>query len=780
MDFDFSSFGLEEPNGSSIDIPPWEVDEASPAQERAQLEVYRKADKFKKLSLLSGSSIKGSVEEEVIARYGSEGLMRLKLAKFLLGKLGYRQSSDVLLMLACTKPAKVVIATAGAGKTTSLQFDIIISKMIDMVNKRNELVPMLIEGTSVTVPRVLYLNYNRHNKGPIVQKHVQMCSNVNAVIAEKVDNSIESETVHALCRKWLLAAIADETVEVPVKAVDLISEDTKTEVWKSLILPRWKKFYGDEPCRASVELMDELHNFKTESMLEWDAFFETAKFVDSGLEPEFVQSCLKKYESMKRSMGLMDFIDYLVVFLDVLKKNPEFRARLQERYKLIIADENQDFTALMNELLLQLYNPATNRLIVVGDPDQVIYAFKGVSPVNVVDLVERLEDVETLGLDTNYRCPDNIIEAAKNILDLNVLRFDKPLHGVRTGGNIIKVPMESKTAQPQLIISTLQKQIGPDNYKNTVLSYRNNKTAVILGEELYYAGIPFKVIDSNRPFNNKYFRHIYSALSALFKQNNMSANKELFRFLPVSKQDWITILELNEERRHIHIDDLQMPVNSPNGLREAFAILREISHCVADRKCSEYVHPLFTLYHKYYFDFLLHRLDPEDPAVELMVLQMERTELFFQRPYTFKYMADELQERNVDNPRGVTMSTFHGLKGLEFDYVLAADFDESIFPNWENIDVRYSANTAIEERESENRLAYVLVTRTIKTLFLFYLESDPSVYVKILCGDGSMNKGVSTQGEKADVLDVASIGSTSKSVASKMDFIIRMTGGRQG
>ena len=159
--------------------------------------------------------------------------------------------------------------------------------------------------------------------------------------------------------------------------------------------------------------------------------------------------------------------------VEVLKEHEDFRKKLQEQYSIIVADENQDFTKLMNELLIQLYAPGVNRLIVVGDPDQTIYAFKGVSPDNIVDLYARLDDVVLLGLDINYRCPDRIVDAAKAILDLNILRFKKPIETIKTGGNIFTHPVPNGERQDVAVLQLL-KRIPESEYGSTVITYRNN------------------------------------------------------------------------------------------------------------------------------------------------------------------------------------------------------------------------------------------------------------------------------------------------------------------
>ena len=766
-----------------LSIPPWEepstgssLVEATGFDSKATtepLEIYRKAANFNKLSLVSGNTIGCSVDEYVKKNYGKEGMRRLAVARHLLKALGFVPHDDVLLMLACTKKARSIIATAGAGKTTSLQLDLIVSKMLDTVLHCYNLDPVRVEGTDVEFPSILYLNYNKHNVQPIFEKHRSLCALANSAMQETIRDDIESSTVHAFCHRWLQAFSFDVDVP-PLKVID---NDKKRDVWNAVAAPRWKKFYEEEEMTVSWETLEELYTFKVESMLDWDQFFMTSKFIDTELYPEFVQACIKKYDSLKKSMKLMDFTDYLLLTIEILKNNEELRLKVQQRYKIIVADENQDFTALMNELLLQLYNPEYNRLIVVGDPDQTIYAFKGVSPDNVVGLVDRLEDVELLGLDTNYRCPDKIVDCAKAILDMNVLRFKKPIETVKTGGKVVMHPLASKGAQANEVLRIL-KSNGPIAYDHTVITYRNNNSSIIIGEELYYANIPFSVLDDRRPFQNMVFKHIQTALEALKVKDDADLNKTLYRFLPLSKEAWGQIVTANAKKRRHHLDDYVLPNELPKGTMKALEILRYISTIIDKAPCSDYVNTLLYLYQLYYYEFLMRNPNPSIGDEDYYALMFDRSKKFWTRPYTYDYMCQELLERNVDRPNAVTLSTFHGLKGLEFDYVIAVDFNDNIFPNFFGIEQRYPLNTAMEEKESENRLCYVLVTRAVKELHLLYMENNPSVYTSVISAAYAGTSAERAE-EATETVNLGTISMPSDANNAKLSFIQRLTGNRR-
>ena len=82
----------------------------------------------------------------------------------------------------------------------------------------------------------------------------------------------------------------------------------------------------------------------------------------------------------------------------------------------------------------------------------------------------------------------------------------------------------------------------------------------------------------------------------------------------------------------------------------------------------------------------------------------------------------------------------------------------------------------MEEKESENRLCYVLVTRAIKEFHMFYQATDPSVYVGVLA---QLDNPKATNIEaKQDELSLGSVVGVSSN-DSKMSFVQRLLSDRR-
>lgn len=729
--------------------------------------LQQRIDKFKQKIILSGNNFSQSELLSYIKKhYGKEGMQRYNIAKFVMEKHKLNASNDMLLALSCNKKSKIILATAGAGKTTMLQLDIEISKIIDIASGVNNLQSEIIPEVNIRLPRILYFNYNKHNTKPISNKHTTMVHHINQYITPKIDDDIESVTVHAFCKRWL-------TVYKDLLGIDkieILKEEDKAKVWESIIIPRWKKYYGDgEPVQST--LLNDLYLFKESAMLNWDAFFETSKFIDAELKPEFTKACIEKYIAIKKAMRLMDFVDFIKEMIFLLKNNEEVRNAICNRYRLIIADEAQDFTALMNDLLLAMQNPNT-KIIAVGDTDQTIYSFQGASPDTILSLSELLEDCDVLGLDTNYRCPKNIIEAAKSILSHNVLRFNKNIVGVKENGKI-NLKSYSDDFEKITLLKKLLSNMSEQELNNTVISYRNNDSSIVVAEELFYADIPFTIAEGQRPFTNDIFKKLLNILQALYLKDDAVYLKFLWQVLPISKTLWLKILEDNARKRIGHIEDLKFDdYNLPTSFLDVFHSLIGISCKMESTPLCCYIDTIVRYFHLYYFDFVYSDRSNFTQKTGKEELFLERAVKFFNRDILFKNALMDIARARTNVSAGVMLSTIHALKGLEFNNVIAIDMNETIFPNYTKIEQLYPANTALEEKESENRLCYVLLTRAKETLTILYQNTDPSVFLQMIKGTIDTNKQ-EVASKETPVLTLNGVGN---SLQSKMAFINRMLG----
>lgn len=76
------------------------------------------------------------------------------------------------------------------------------------------------------------------------------------------------------------------------------------------------------------------------------------------------------------------------------------------KFEMVLVDEAQDLSPLNHEMLRLC---ASGRLVVVGDPRQAIYAFRGADSSSMSNIRALREDWIELPLNTTFRCPQSVV-----------------------------------------------------------------------------------------------------------------------------------------------------------------------------------------------------------------------------------------------------------------------------------------------------------------------------------------------------------------------------------
>ena len=105
---------------------------------------------------------------------------------------------------------------------------------------------------------------------------------------------------------------------------------------------------------------------------------------------EVAAESLEAYETYKRELGLIDFIDQEVRALRLLQDSPRVRESIASRFRLLAVDEFQDTSPVQLALFLEL-SQLIEEKIWVGDPKQAIYGFRDADPRLMQDIIAALE-----------------------------------------------------------------------------------------------------------------------------------------------------------------------------------------------------------------------------------------------------------------------------------------------------------------------------------------------------------------------------------------------------
>ena len=115
-------------------------------------------------------------------------------------------------------------------------------------------------------------------------------------------------------------------------------------------------------------------------------------------------------------MAVMTYDDLLTRLDDTLK-GPGGEAaakRLRERYRVVLVDEFQDTDPVQWDIMLRAFGDGDTTLVLIGDPKQAIYAFRGADVYAYLEAANRADKRATL--EVNWRSDQGLIDAYDALL----------------------------------------------------------------------------------------------------------------------------------------------------------------------------------------------------------------------------------------------------------------------------------------------------------------------------------------------------------------------------
>jgi DNA helicase-2/ATP-dependent DNA helicase PcrA len=126
-----------------------------------------------------------------------------------------------------------------------------------------------------------------------------------------------------------------------------------------------------------------------------------------------IATLAERYSEHKKLHHILDFDD-LLIFFSAMANDPQAGPVLRRRFRYVMIDEVQDCNALQVEICHGLGADGGN-ILVVGDPSQAIYGFRGSSPSIMFGFQDTWPTLATYLIETNYRSTPEIVEMAGRV-----------------------------------------------------------------------------------------------------------------------------------------------------------------------------------------------------------------------------------------------------------------------------------------------------------------------------------------------------------------------------
>lgn len=687
--------------------------------------------------------------------------VRLNYVKMLYDVLGYELSPDVALAFVSEPTAELVLSTAGGGKTTWSQIKAIAQKCLR--KSKNQPTKKIIGD------KILCLVYNTHNVSDMANKHARMVNRLMSAGVEglHIDSRINACTMHSFCefiRKQFLAKLNYVGCQLAeeAEAVNLMQ--------RALKIACKKRTVADTEINATK--LHALYVMCKETLKEVDQLQQTDLFSDLDLDLEFIYLAFEQYDAIKARSKRYEFVDMLYNVMELLKADKKALQFVQKYYDYVIADEVQDFTPLMWELLRLFVSDGTP-LTCIGDEDQNLYSFRGANLYDTLEFKKRFPGGKIYTLSENRRCPETILNEAKRVIGDNSLRFKKNIIGKKQGGSIQLIPYNTVEGQVIQLLREIKK-ISVDDRNKTVVCYRNIEASRLISEMLAEEGVDFRCIKAVLPYSFELYKHVTGVLNALEMPCDRQCFSVLWKVLPCKKSEFLQAIGYNANMGKFITADSKKHFGEYNygnlmgyrGFADAMEVLIKVSSIIETAPMTKIFPLIYEMLCKYFWEY--KRRNIEDSTIcdifEKRVKEKFTVEKTYGQVYREMQSTIGIVKGNSNSGVGVALSTFHSLKGLEFKHVFATFMDNDIFPNYPLIEYKgYDKEVEISLKEAETRLWYVAVTRSLDTLTIFYNRDNPSKYVADymdVCNQNGFVKNpvvpeanVSTESETAEIVE---------------------------
>ena len=444
----------------------------------------------------------------------------------------------------------------------------------------------------------------------------------------------------------------------------------------------------------------------------------------------------REYQQYLLACNSMDFDDLIMLPVRLFREYPDVLNAWQEKIRYLLIDEYQDTNTSQYEMVKSLC-AMRQKLTVVGDDDQSIYAWRGARPENLQRLQQDFPTLAVIKLEQNYRSSSRILGAANQLIANNPHLYDKQLWSASGSGDMIRV-LPCKNADDeasQVAVDILSKRFQENiPLRQFAILYRSNFQSRNYEKALRDHSIPYQVTGASAFFERREIKDIMAYLRLL---TNPDDDQALLRIINVPRREIgaTSIRNLAEyaSRRHRSLDAAMRELGALESLnRRASLRIQSFAGLVSELRGEAGETDAVTLCRT-----LLRRIDypawldesstsprQAEQAMEnidelvswIGNLQKERDDKSLQAIITHLSLMSILENSEDETAAdAVQLMTLHAAKGLEFDHVYLAGFEEDSLPHHQS--------QHQEGLEEERRLAYVGITRAGRNLTLSYAKT---------------------------------------------------------
>lgn len=488
------------------------------------------------------------------------------------------------------------------------------------------------------------------------------------------------------------------------------------------------------------------------------------------------------YEAYSEKMiknSLIDFSDMINFVLNEFDKDISFLTEVSNKYKYFLVDEYQDTNQLQNSIIFNLVDANKEKnVFVVGDDDQIIYGFQGARIDTIENFLNKYPETKVICLEENNRSTQSILDFSYAVISQDEKRLEN--NAKFKSKNISKKLIAKNSEITKLdkkvrllhfgealqetnhIVDEIKSLVDSDNCpKNDEGEKDLSKIAIIskkraelqtYAEMLKGKNIPIQIDEGRSIFSIRASILIYFYLKAM--TNNIFADDKLFGLLlaepfKINLEDYNKILKEKQLFREDVSNDFISLMKVLDGWKDEEKIKRFLE-TFDDLKTyasnNSLRSTIIEILNRTGILVAFHS-EPKNKMENIMGIKKfldEATEfgnlnktasLFDFVKYLDECLLNEIDittDKSSIIQNAVQLTTYHGSKGREFEYVYLPNL---ISKNWEDFTMpgEYKLVTdEVLEKEEEKakkdsellKLLFVGITRAKHSLTISFADMD--------------------------------------------------------
>lgn len=437
-------------------------------------------------------------------------------------------------------------------------------------------------------------------------------------------------------------------------------------------------------------------------------------------------------QEAKKSQDKMTFDELLTNTCKLLKDYRESQDKIEGgTLSWIIVDEVQDSDEKQLALIDCLKSPNTH-FFAVGDPNQVIYSWRG-SAFHIFYQLKTKYQATELTLPVNYRSSKEILAVARCFMQQGGV-----LEGSRAeteSGEKIQIRKMYDPFQEADYLAGRIRELHEAGvpYREIAIFYRLQEQSAVFEQVFARERIPFEVSLKKTVKDLPVLNWLLKVLR--FAVNPRDLASGIAALTDKKYGDGMTVREAEKELAFLIEDSIGAESENLNRIQETE---KEVSAGLADgmigfekeyRDCASitaeeiwnyfsldsYLHPTTAGYRE-------NRALVRDFLQRMIAYQEEKKEKILDGFREFLNLSSlygiHILQKEIHEDDSVKLMTLHASKGLEFSYVFITGVNDGLIP---------LQTKSFEEEEEEQRLFFVGITRAKERLELSYY-TNPGQY----------------------------------------------------